>query len=183
MKKFKRLFIGIPIPAQLQTSLYQPLVHLQQDMNNGIRWIPKENYHITLQFIGNTSPDSIEIIIALLNEGLANTNKFHLNFTQYVFFPHRNPYMIWAKAEERSAFDSLQKNIQLLLKMKAQVSKPAIPHITIARFKNSKMAKKIDLPDLKEPLTLQVDSIVLWESVLRPAGAIYQKISTFNFSI
>lgn len=180
MEDFKRLFIGIPIPLRLQSYLYQDFDYLHQDMH--IRWIPKENYHITLQFLGNTNPDKIKGIEAKLSELLSGIHKFHLVFTQYVFFPHRKPYMIWFKAEESPTFDALQKKIQLSFSTQQQVQKPAIPHITLARFKNPKIAKRIELPNLKEATTLKVDSVVLWESILKPISASYQKINTIHLA-
>lgn len=180
MKASKRLFTGIPVPEQIKAAIYEKLVELQIREDHSIRWTPMENYHITLHFIGDTSPDQVAHIMTHLTKSLADTPKFKLDFTQYIFFPHRHPYMIWAKAEEHLAFDTLQKKIQSIFDQQPQSSKPAIPHITLARFKNPKIAKKTALPVLTSPLTIPVNAVVLWASTLTPRGAIYQEINSIN---
>lgn len=179
MEKSKRLFVGIPIPPDIQSFLNQKLGDLHQK-NDLIHWTPKEHYHITLHFLGDTSTDELINIEGTLSDSIINLQKFDLVFTQFIFFPQRRPYMVWLRAKENLLFNSLQTAIQHGFNVQQQVQKSPIPHITLARFKNPKIAKSLELPVLEEKaVTLQVNSIVLWESILQPAGAHYKKLNTF----
>src|SRR5215469_11062845 len=62
-----RLFIGIP----LSTTVIEELSIISNRLrshNDGLRWSSSETWHITLQFLGNTSPDQYQCIATQLRE-------------------------------------------------------------------------------------------------------------------
>ena len=62
-----RLFIAIPLPAGVVRELSEVSKRLRSDQD-GLRWASPESWHITLQFLGNTSPEQYACLIAKLRE-------------------------------------------------------------------------------------------------------------------
>jgi len=62
-----RCFLAVALPQSLQDSIEAatagPRKRLGTDL---IRWVPTHNVHLTLKFLGDTSPSGIELIQAAL---------------------------------------------------------------------------------------------------------------------
>ena len=58
----KRVFIGIPIGANIKPVLSVLKSKFTQYSEN-IKWIPSENIHLTLKFLGNISVNDLPILI------------------------------------------------------------------------------------------------------------------------
>lgn len=62
-----RLFIGIPLATEVIAGL-QRITNGLQSANDGLRWASPETWHITLQFLGETSPEKYACTVAHLRE-------------------------------------------------------------------------------------------------------------------
>jgi RNA 2',3'-cyclic 3'-phosphodiesterase len=62
-----RLFIGIPIADTAAVELSSQISGLKRAAGN-LRWAARESWHITLQFLGNASPDQLDCLKARLRE-------------------------------------------------------------------------------------------------------------------
>lgn len=145
MKK-KRLFIAIPLPDYIKEILTDAA---QITENAQIKWVPKENLHITLLFLGNTDENRLPEIIGKIEEITSQCAIFSLDFKELLtIVKNGKPIMIWAEFLEHEQFKKL---VELLCKFlchqdtKAQSStkffkkpdhKPR-PHVTLARIKRS----------------------------------------------
>jgi 2'-5' RNA ligase len=58
-----RLFIALPLPERLTLALER----IQEGVA-GANWVPRENMHLTLRFIGETDGDTFEDLIEALAE-------------------------------------------------------------------------------------------------------------------
>jgi 2'-5' RNA ligase len=71
-----RLFVGIPLPASAVSELESLVDRLKRGTGSrgvtgeksGLRWMPPESWHITLQFLGSTSEDRYGCLTARLTE-------------------------------------------------------------------------------------------------------------------
>ena len=70
-----RLFLGIEIPESIKTILWDQLDLLRKE-HPEYQWIPKENYHITLDFLGEQY--SMQEIIAKVDSVLFDMSDFYL---------------------------------------------------------------------------------------------------------
>ena len=70
----KRLFVGIPIPV----SLADPLYAFRQKHKDaeGIRWVQRENLHLTICFIGNTDANQLDDIISNTKQALRDAELY-----------------------------------------------------------------------------------------------------------
>ncbi|MDD5749063.1 MAG: RNA 2',3'-cyclic phosphodiesterase, partial [Actinomycetota bacterium] len=53
-EKNLRLFIGIPLTGGLKTLVSQIVDAIDKDLS-GVRWVPKDNLHVTVKFLGRCS--------------------------------------------------------------------------------------------------------------------------------
>ena len=179
----KRVFIGIPIGPQIKSIL--PIVKSAVNCNpNCIKWIPAENIHLTLSFLGNIRVKDIHHFIESLEKKITS-NDFQLTITGTGVFPSsKSPKVLWL---------GISKGIDKLTLLQIQVEQSIrefkdnyenntfIPHISIARIK--KGPRKIDvLPSLNSvysKIELDVNSISMYESKLCPKGTQYTVLDTF----
>ena len=179
----KRVFIAIPVSAVIKPIL--PLLKSKFIRNyEKIKWIPLENIHLTLKFVGNISINYIPILIQSLKKDIIqNSFKLVIESTG-VFSSSHSPKVLWLGIK-RGADELMSLHTQIEKSLRAMennnLKKTFTPHITIAKFPKKFM--KIDvLPFLNtvySPIELGVNSICLYESKLFPEGAKYRMLNEF----
>ena len=173
----RRVFIGIPIGGKIKSILpsLKTSIHSSRDI---IRWIPPENIHLTLSFLGNMSDQDIPNIIQSI-EICITSKYFKIIIESTGVFPSANfPKILWLGiGKGADELTLLQKEIERSVRKFKEISKKENfkPHITIARIRRSRL--KIDvLPFLNtvySPIELDINFICLYESILLPKGARY----------
>jgi 2'-5' RNA ligase len=176
-----RLFLGIPIPAD-HLGAFADLRQSQPALP-GLRWVREGNLHITVYFFGKVQTEQMDNLFSLLQLSLQEQAPFSLHFRNYQFAPRpKSPRMIWARYEKSEAFQKLGQSVHRLyqqIEPELQVRLKPKPHVTLARLKKPDLGQ-IDLKSVPTPSSLiEVERLVLWESVLRPEGAVYSVRKTF----
>ena len=175
----KRLFLALPLDDKSRKTFLQLQNRIKAE---GIRWVPEQNLHITVLFLGEQSEELLPVIIAELDKLSMESTAFDLEFDRYEIRCKRSqPAMIWARYREQQAFSNLVKRAHDLLSRWIPIagSRPRqIPHITLARIKNRE--KKLTLPsDVSHPKILAVSEIILFESVLGGKDPVYTSLEYF----
>lgn len=151
----------------------------------GVKWVPPENFHVTLKFLGDVRRDEISHVQAAIDEVTAKLPAFDLNIRGMGVFPTpRRPRVIWVGVEEgREQLVELAKAVENRL-VKAgfdKEEKPFKSHITIGRVKEGKpvpgLAEGLEEIDTGELGVQRVASVAVMQSVLRPGGPIYTPLS------
>lgn len=187
----KRLFIAIPLGEDWLDAFsdFQKRCDKESNLKNerDFHWTKVDNSHITICFLGWIDREWMPEISQKLKEVLSSIKKIELEFEEIVFAPpHRTPYMIWAVFKNSRAYQELVKSVNVAMKefseeVVSEEGKESIPHITLARFKDSGAAKKEEMLKLfsaKENI-LKVDNILLMESKLSPTGPNYFIVENF----
>ena len=103
MSDTKRLFIGVPLPEDFTDELED--FRNENSFVKGIRWVPKNNLHITLCFIGDYKIDRIKTLESEIDNISTNFKPFTLDFKELCFGPNfKKAYMIWAKFHSNESF-------------------------------------------------------------------------------
>ena len=183
IKNEKRVFIGIPIGHKIKSILPSIKSVFTCDPPL-IKWIPSENIHLTLSFLGNVSNNDIPYLVQSVKKNI-ECNNLHLTITGTGVFPSSNlPKVLWlgiGKGIDKltSLQSQVEKSVKIIIKNSQKTT--FIPHITIARIR--RLYTKIDvLPFLNtvySPIELDVNSICLYESKLFPEGAQYTVLNGF----
>ncbi|MGD9385532.1 MAG: RNA 2',3'-cyclic phosphodiesterase [Thioalkalispiraceae bacterium] len=132
--------------------------------------VPLHNWHITLAFLGNVSPDTKQCVIEQAAQ--VHADHFELQLTKLGFF--KRARVVWLGSEGcPSALTSLleQLNKQLAVCGYQTDFKTFIPHMTLLR-KANKGLEVNEFNAIQWPVT----EFVLVESVTDKKGAIYQVI-------
>ncbi|MEX0968253.1 MAG: RNA 2',3'-cyclic phosphodiesterase [Bacteroidia bacterium] len=188
----KRLFIGFPLSSEWRKSL-KDFGDAQQMAY--ARWMPEENLHLTLFFIGLLSHAGLESLKQDLHQASKRLHTCRLEFQAITYAPQDGrPKMVWAQFQQNDGFTALSKALYQLVAEKAPQYKldlsrlalrdEIIPHITMARLKDVK--RKDLIPPHRPsgvfiPQMLEVNGMALYESVLNPKGARYHILEEFRF--
>src|SRR3989344_9021545 len=136
--KLHRIFIAINLPEGIKTKLMEyknkwPEL-LASPTGGPARWTTKENLHLTLAFLGNTSDRELAEVCALLKKVGEKHDPFSLAFTKIAYGPDaKRPQMIWAIGEKSAELLALQKDVASTLE---RTGLPFSPHLTLARLKS-----------------------------------------------
>jgi 2'-5' RNA ligase len=182
-----RAFIAIEIPVQLQNSIERHTSRLRQTLGDQIvRWVPAQNMHLTLKFLGDIATSHVEFIRQLIAQEAASHQEFELQISGLVSFPSsRRPSILWAGLHSPPELASLQKSIEagaLRLGYEKE-ERPFSPHLTLGRVRQN--ISPAEMQQVRNALgTIQlgnigisrVDSIHLIKSDLFPSGSVYTKL-------
>lgn len=173
-----RLFIAIEIPDDLKKAL----AHLRTDIP-GARWVPPEQIHLTLAFLGDVE----ETVAERLKGELSHIRilPFKLRLAGTGCFPdRRRPRVLWVGLEPEPRLHDLAAAVHaaLLACGIPQEERPFSPHITLARLKLP-ASREVPLFLSQEPhRTLPpfpVHEFILFQSRLTSAGAVHSPIRRF----
>jgi 2'-5' RNA ligase len=129
-----RLFTALEIPQSAAMSL-----SLLRGGVPGARWIDRENYHITLRFIGDVDNRTADEVVAGLDR--VRRQQFELSLSGTGFFGSKKPHSIWAGAQPAPALIALQAELERICQ---RIGLPPeqrkfTPHVTLARLKNARV--------------------------------------------
>ena len=127
-----RLFTGLEVPPDVAFEL-----DLLRGGIGGARWIDRENFHITLRFIGDID-DGLAREIAYELDGV-EARPFTLRLKGIGAFGGNKPHTLFAGVEANADLQRLQsihERICQVLGLSAEARK-FTPHVTLARLRDS----------------------------------------------
>lgn len=182
----RRTFIAV----NLNPKVKEYLTSLQTNLNipeSKIKWVEKNNLHLTMKFLGYISLEQTELIKTELKEIASRYSPFIIRLSSNfgVFPTYKMPRIIWVGIKEGiSELKELYNSIENKLSNKGfpREDKDFSGHITIGRVKFIRdktnfiqILKRIEVNNF----TQEVCSIDLMESKLTPSGPIYDITAKF----
>jgi RNA 2',3'-cyclic 3'-phosphodiesterase len=127
-----RLFTGIEIPA----AIGERLSFLRGGLP-GARWIDRENYHLTLRFVGDIDMDVAEEIAGALAR--IRRSGFTLRLDGIAVLGTRKPHAIVARAELSSELAELRAEHERIMQRIGlpPETRKFMPHVTLARLRGA----------------------------------------------
>ena len=179
-----RLFIGIPLPATATHDLEAVADRLRSKTasDGHLRWAAAESWHITLQFLGGTTPQQYECVAACLRE--VHQPCVPVEFGAVDLFDRAG--VLFVDVRVTSQLVALQQAVTAATMCCGFVpeSRPYHPHITLARGRGKSGGRElrdlmlqIDTP-LKIP-SFTANSFLLYESTPAPEGSRYERRECF----
>ena len=155
-----------------------------------IKFVEKDNLHISLKFLGDLNCKEIEKTSTILQNVSIKYQHFRTEFSKSIgVFPNiSRPRVIWIGIEKgKDIILSIYQSIEKELKSEPFYGKENQfkPHITLARIKYMEQQHKFSecIKSIKiDPLTEPVKTIELMESRLTKEGPIYTIIKSFPLS-
>jgi RNA 2',3'-cyclic 3'-phosphodiesterase len=168
-----RLFVGLELPWSLKERLASLAGGLP-----GARWVPTENYHLTLRFIGETPGHQAEEIDHAL-AGL-RARRFLLTFSGVgTFNKGGRTTALWAGVERNPQLDLLRGKIETALQRAGldPERRRFSPHVTLARLDNgvpeAKLAAFVQGHNLFRADPVPVEHFTLFSSRLGKEQSVY----------
>jgi len=188
MDKKIRAFIAISLPESVLQAMGQAQETLRR-LGHGIRWVRKEGIHLTLKFLGDVDVDRVENIHMAMERASNGTSPFVLTGEGIGVFPDlRRARVIWiGLTGDLQVLFALQANLESQLKNLGfpKEKRPFKGHLTLGRIKG-----RVGATELREAVeglanfqtdAFTVQSVALFQSTLRPQGAIYTRLAEVSF--
>ena len=187
-EKLIRTFIALDTPETV-TKVALSLQSSVKVNPKAVRWVRKENIHITLRYIGFTAPGEVEKINRLLSEIVGQNSDLFLNVSGTGCFPKKErPRILWLGVDGDVV--ELKLLVEMINSEMVQLGYPQeernySPHISIGRIRYPQKATPNITDFLSaqyEPIAWNIPKIILYQSELLPSGAIYSILGTHNLN-
>jgi 2'-5' RNA ligase len=169
-----RLFVGLDLPWTLR----QHVAALTGAGIPGARWVPPENYHLTLRFIGETPgyrAEEIDLALAGLQ-----ARRFSLTMAGLgTFSKGGRSSALWVGVERNPQLEHLQNKIETALqRIGLEPERRRFqPHVSLARLDNNaaegKLMTYVQAHNLFRADPVPVEHFTLFSSQLGKEAAVY----------
>lgn len=184
-----RLFVALDFPDAVRQAVRDLIARLKPACRSA-RWVRPEAMHITLKFIGEVDAEKLTSIRSALAP-VHSAAPVEMQFRGLGFFPNeRRPRVLWCGVEASLNLAELAAAVEralVPLGIPAE-SRDFVPHLTLARFQAEGGSRR-DVEALVRAAgelksydfgRTRETGFHLIESVLKPAGAEYKRLETFN---
>ncbi|HET7393063.1 MAG TPA: RNA 2',3'-cyclic phosphodiesterase [Candidatus Binatia bacterium] len=177
-----RAFIGVQIASEVRARISQAIAQLAAEIS-GIRWVREENFHFTLKFLGLVEEPQIEPIGNALAQAIHPFRRFTISAKCLGVFPDiKRARILWVGLEGND-MAALAKSVESVLEPVGFPRENRIfrPHLTVGRWRHPMESQQELGGTFKRWKNVEfgesaVDEVVLFQSVLKPDGAVYRPL-------
>jgi 2'-5' RNA ligase len=176
-----RLFVAIEIPQEAKRAVETAIAPWRATFA-AARWVPVENWHVTVKFLGQTWPRLRDWVEERVGEAAASCAAFDTRLEGVGTFPSaRRARVIWAGFEDRTAgMAGLAHALDAALEREFRPEQRAFtPHLTVARSDPPLTVPATFEETAVEPVAFRVDRVVLFRSHLRRPAPVYEPVQAF----
>lgn len=179
-----RCFIAIEIEEEIRNEIARVQQRLRKELRgdeSGIKWVPPENIHLTLKFLGNVADQDLREICDAVSRAASECPPFSFSVGACGCFPPKgSARVLWI-----GITDGQPELKQLAKQVDHWVNKLGFPrerrafsgHLTLARvrsFNAGKAVRRVVEQTSIETLGQQsISRITVFQSDLKPGGPIY----------
>ncbi|MCM3786693.1 RNA 2',3'-cyclic phosphodiesterase [Neobacillus mesonae] len=165
-----RLFTAVRLPDELKSNIHH-WMELHKNELPFRNWTHKEDYHITLQFLGDTDASDLEKLHQALKEAAIHVQPFPLKIGDPGYFgSDRSPRVFWRGVE--GELDSLFLLYKSIVESTVPLGfvpedRPYRPHITTARKFDQDHSRTLHMENLQDgqwDATWLVEDFVLYKT-------------------
>ncbi len=190
MHTTKRCFIAFNLPERVKDEILNAIGGHTREVKRvaDVKFVSRENLHITAKFLGNISESTIEDISRALTDLSRNLREVQCELHPDLgCFPSENHIrVVWVGVSSDDKLENMMREIDdEISKIGFRKEKNYIPHITVFRVKKvhnknrlRELLKKSKIPKVKFILK----EVVLYESVLRQEGPTYLPLKVYHLS-
>ena len=178
-----RIFLALELPQTVRNKLsaYAELISGHDKLQH-IRWLPKENYHLTLAFLGNVEYVLIGSLQQKLIQNLSFIKAVPFRFSEITPFPFSGtPKIVAAILEYSDELMQLQHNTAKCVRaLGISLERRRFnPHVTLGRLK-SRSRKSLAFHPQQIFVEGVSEKVVNFQSELTPKGAVYTSLGEIS---
>lgn len=184
-----RAFIAIDLTQEILMRLEQVSVQLKTRLEGvPIRWVPVENIHLTLKFLGDVSLANVEMLKKILQTEVNGHHAFEISVGGLGAFPSiRRARVVWVGVEAPPELNIVQNGVDAAMARLGYAREERLfsPHLTLGRVSRNAVTQDERLIcEAIEAIKLgflgvaRVREVYLYKSDLHPNGAVYTRLFT-----
>ena len=171
-----RLFLALDLPGSARADI----ASWRDPLLGDLRPVAADSLHVTLVFLGWREEKDAHRIAAVAEDAAAGKRAAFLAPTGVRGVPRRSPSLFALEMKDRGGrCGALQSTLASALAetgLYRREKRPFWPHLTLARGRRGHPAKPLESERLPAPFA--ADRVVLFRSILRPQGAVYEPLWT-----
>jgi 2'-5' RNA ligase len=177
-----RLFVAVDVPEPVRDRV-QAVIGPWRERLPRARWVPKQNQHVTLKFLGSTWPRLVGWVMETVEAVARKGEPFETRVTGLDAFPStRRARVLWAGLDDPGGrLASLAADLEGTMAEEFTPEKRAFTaHLTVARFEPPVPFDEEEIAGAdvaSEPFA--VDRLVVYRSHLRRPAPIYEPVGEF----
>jgi 2'-5' RNA ligase len=181
----RKIFIAIDIDEKAKKFINKKVDKMRDKLS--ARWIDKDNYHITLSFLGYLEDDEMIELGAKIFETLGSSEIFDIHLNKIALAPSKdNPKMVWLIGDKNQELIDLRHKIEQVVNDFEIDKKDFRPHINLGKLKGAK-TKEEALEKASEiekdvDLLIPVTGIKIFESKIEKRKQQYYAIDSIEFN-
>jgi 2'-5' RNA ligase len=184
----RRLFVALDPPEPVRRRLAALGVDLRRAASraaDAVRWVPPENVHLTLQFLGAVPEERVADVEAAVRAAASVARPLSLEVRGAGGFPNaRRPRVVWAGlGGDVAPLAALARDLGRRLAPLgfAPEERPFSPHLTLGRARDGRgapgLAGALARAAEADGTPWRVAEVVLVESHLSPGGPRYEVVA------
>ena len=177
-----RSFIAIPLTGEVQRAARKLARELHGE-KDGMKWVPDDNLHLTLKFLGDVIDRDVPQVCNVIRECCQATPPFELEFEGTGGFPSdERPRVVWAGITSGGEY-----LVELVARLEADLAKLGFkpeprdyrPHLTLGRVRSGSRSASPEVVDKVARLKrrrlgrMSVEQVRLYASYLDKEGPTY----------
>jgi len=181
-----RSFVAVSISEGARRQIADLLGGHRHGAGSAVRWVRPELMHLTLAFLGEVSQEFLESAKSQLSEVARRHGAFAVQLKGLGAFPSPSrARVVWIGTEQgKGEVCSLQEDVVKALSSVGYQPerRPFSPHLTIGRLRMPDDVGKVVAAQF-ESESFVIDRVVLFRSVLGPAGPVYTALAEFPLAV
>lgn len=171
-----RAFVALELPARVREAIGDLQAQLRPRLGSA-RLVRPEGAHLTLRFLGQTTPAQVEALREPLACAAAACPAGDVRVAGLGTFPERgSPRVLWLGLEVPEEVLALQAACERAAVAAgfAREDRPWMPHLTLGRWRERDRRPELPPADLGRA---HVDTLVLFRSEPGPKGSVYSPLA------
>lgn len=182
-----RAFIAVEIPPSIQQAIHSKTESLRRALGPElVRWVPCQNLHLTLKFLGDISAANVDMLANMLTTEAGRVPSFSMRVSGLGSFPTpKRARVLWVGLHAPAGLAALQHGIEsAAAKLGYETEeRPFSPHLTIGRVRQQISANEkesirqaLEQTHVGELGEAEISAVHLFKSDLNRDGAVYTRL-------